>query len=184
MLYKDILTKEQHNTLIATLEGQDFPWFYQPNITDNDDNLNPNVQNSFGFTHVVWLEKENSNLFDIVKSILDNFLAQSGETIKNLYRVKINLQTPVQGNSQNKYNGPHVDAPMPHKTLIYYPLDSDGDTFIFNEIYTGNDIDVTIKERITPIANSLYYLKNGLTYHSSSNPIITDRRYTINFNFD
>ena len=89
MLYNNILTKEQHTNLTSILESEDFPWFYQPNITDEQSSLNTNIQNSFGFTHVVWLEKENSNLFPIVKPILDNFLAHSNETIKNLYRIKI-----------------------------------------------------------------------------------------------
>jgi hypothetical protein len=196
MLYKDILTKEQHKSLYDLITGLDFPWYYQPNIayTNNPNaEANPNLCQSFGLTHTVWdIEKGKvSEVLSHMAIIADSFTKVSGIKPNNFIRIKINLQTPVVNNDPNKYNGAHVDRYTPHCSLIYYLDDSDGDTFIFNELFDESDpttwpqnVVPTVKERITPVANSLYHLDTGLRYHSSSNPINTNRRYTINFNFN
>lgn len=196
MLYKDILTKEQHKSLYDLITGLDFPWYYQPNIAyinDPNTEANQNLCQSFGLTHTVWdIEKGKvSDVLSYMSILSDSFTLLSGVKPNNFIRIKINLQTPVVNNDYNKYNGAHVDRYNPHSTLIYYLNDSDGDTFIFNEVFDEADsktwpknIVPTVRERVTPIANSLYYLDTGLRYHSSSNPINTNRRYTINFNFN
>lgn len=196
MLYKDILTKEQHKSLYDLITGLDFPWYYQPNIAymrDLNAESNPNLCPSFGLTHTVWdIEKGKvSEVLSHMSLLADSFTNLSGIKPNNFIRIKINLQTPVINNDCNKYNGAHVDRYTPHSTLIYYLNDSDGDTFVFNEVFDESDpktwpqnVVPTIKERITPVANSLYQLDSGLRYHSSSNPITADRRYTINFNFN
>jgi hypothetical protein len=196
MLYKDILTNDQHKSLYDLVTGLDFPWYFQPNIAyifDPNSKVDPNICRSFGLTHTVWdIEKGKvSQVLEHMGILVDNFSKLSGIKANNFIRIKINLQTPVIDNTTNKYNGAHVDRYTPHSTLIYYLNDSDGDTFIFNEVFDENNpetfpnnITPTVKERITPLANSLYHLDSGFRYHSSSNPIKTDRRYTINFNFN
>jgi hypothetical protein len=108
-----------------------------------------------------------------------------------LLRIKINLQTQISGNSPEKYNGAHVDRYIPHRSLIFYPFDSDGDFVVFKEKFNEQDketwpplVSPTVKERFTPTANSLYYLEDGFVYHSSSNPMVSNLRYSINFNFN
>jgi hypothetical protein len=196
MLYNNILNKKEHTALYNLITGLDFPWYYQPNIAytlDSNSRVDPNICESFGLTHTVWdIEKGKvSEVLEHMGILVDSFTKLSGIKPNNFIRIKINLQTPVVNNDHNKYNGAHVDRYAPHSTLIYYLDDSDGDTFIFNEVFDETDsatwpqnITPTIKERVTPVANSLYYLESGLRYHSSSNPINTNRRYTINFNFN
>jgi hypothetical protein len=194
MLYNDILTNEQHTALYELVAGVEFPWYYQPNIVHTDNtNVDPNACQSFGLTHTVWdIEKGKvSGVLDHMGILVDNFSKLSGIIPNNFIRIKINLQTPIEGNNSNKYNGAHIDRTTPHSTLIYYLNNSDGDTFIFNEVFNSNEsstwpssISPTIKKRITPVANSLYYLESGFNYHSSSNPINCNTRYTINFNFN
>ena len=196
MILDNIVPNEQHKRLVDFITSLDFPWYYQPNIAfvqDPNKTINNNLIQSFGLTHTVWdVEKGRvSEALAYVEPIVDNFQKVSGVKINNFFRIKINLQTPVPGNDSNKYNGAHVDRYTNHKTLIYYPTDSDGDTFIFNEIFDPtnektypNNVSPTIKEKITPKENRLYYLDNGLQYHSSSNPIKYSKRYSININFD
>ena len=59
--------------------------------------------------------------------------------------------------------------------LIYFVNESDGDTFIFD----GTPPSLTIKQRITPEANSVLIF-DGDVYHASSNPIKSDKRIVIN----
>lgn len=195
MIFDDVISTEQHKNLLDFITSLDFPWYYQPNIAfvqDSNKNINSNLIQSFGLTHTVWDidKKQVSEALAYVEPIVDNFQKMSGVKINNFIRIKINLQTPVPGNSLDKYNGAHVDRYSDHKTLIYYPINSDGDTFIFNEIFDPmneqtypNNILPTIKEKVTPKENRLFFLNNGLQYHSSSNPIEYSKRYSININF-
>jgi hypothetical protein len=197
MLYKNILSKEHYDGLVTMVSAKDFPWYFQPNIAYvNDPDLakDPNLLQSFGLTHTVWdIEKgQVSEVLDFMGPLVKNFSEMAGIQINNFLRIKINLQTPVVGNAPDKYNGAHVDRYLPHKAAIYYLNDSDGDTFIFNEVYDPADEETwpnkmsmpTVKERITPESNSLYFLDTAFRYHSSSNPIKSNVRYTINFNFN
>ena len=196
MIIDDLLSEDQYKKLIDFITSLDFPWYYQPNIAyihDPNQNLNKDIIQSFGLTHTVWdIEKGKvSEALSYVEPIVDCYQKILGTKINNFIRIKINLQTPVPDNDSSKYNGAHVDRYVDHNTMIYYPLDSDGDTFVFNEMFDPNDINShptrvmpTIKERISPKSNRLYILDNGLRYHSSSNPINYSQRYSINFNFN
>jgi hypothetical protein len=194
MIYDNLISKDQHEKLVNFLTWRDFPWYYQPNIAYKYDpnNHDPNAIESFGLTHAVWDIEHGkvSEALSYVEPIVDNFQKKSGIKINNFLRIKINLQTPIPNNQSHMYNGAHVDRYHEHNVLIYYPLDSDGDTFIFNEVFDNNIVEThpthikpTIKERITPKANRLLMLDTGLRYHSSSNPINYSQRYSININF-
>jgi hypothetical protein len=196
MILKNVLKDNDYYNLSQLLSGVDFPWYYQPDIafTNFDDHTNdPNVFSSYGFTHVAWDcdHGKVSDVIHLISPIAESFEETTRIKINNFLRIKINLQTPLIDYTYDNYNGAHIDRFEPHKTIIYYVNDSDGDTVIFNNIYDPNDkttwhlnTDLKIKEKITPVANSLYYLENGLTYHSGSNPIKSQRRITININFN
>jgi hypothetical protein len=196
MIYENILSKDIYTNLLDLVQNKRFFWYYQSNIAY----ANPigsiqdlNAITSFGLTHNVWDTElgQVSEALQYMGPIVESFQELAKIKINNFIRIKINLLVPIPGNTINKYNGAHVDQYSPHKSMIYYLNDSDGDTFIFNEKYDSTDQSTwpplsapTVKERITPKANSLYYLENGFNYHSSSNPINTERRFTINFNFN
>jgi hypothetical protein len=196
MLYENILPQNLHQELLNLVQSKTFFWYYQPNIAyakDADKPNDPFTIPSFGLTHNVWDVElgQVSEVLQYMGPIVEQFQEISKIKINNFIRIKINLLVPIPENSPNKYNGAHIDQYTPHRSLIYYLNDCDGDTFIFNETYSPADQTTwpplntpTVKERITPRANSLYYLEDGFAYHSSSNPIVSERRFTINFNFN
>jgi hypothetical protein len=196
MIIKNILKDNDYHNLYHLLTGVDFPWYYQPDIAfrDFDEHTRDlNVVSSYGFTHVAWDSDQGkvSDIIYLIAPITESFEAKTGTSVNNFLRIKVNLQTPLIDYTYNNYNGAHIDRFEPHKTIIYYVNDSDGETVIFDNVYNPNDqstwypdVNLKIKEKITPIANSLYYLENGLTYHSGSNPIKSQRRITININFN
>lgn len=89
---------------------------------------------------------------------------------------------------------PHLDYYLPHWTFLYYVNDSDGDTFIFDQVSEPVDLNVwprkepvypskfTVADRVTPKAGRLVIM-DGLLYHSSSAPAEHGDRMTLTFNF-
>ena len=135
--------------------------------------------------YIIDEEKERS----IVELIEDNISSHISD--KQYLTAKINKAQSPQGNvewSDKLYGGPHFDSSAPGLiTGIYYIHDSDGDTFLFNEIWDEEDFEevgpekLTLQTRITPKKNRLL-LFNGHTYHSASVPS-SGFRYVININW-
>lgn len=101
-----------------------------------------------------------------------------------LQRVKINLMLPDPARKNpESYNRPHVDHSRPDAmTAIYYVNDSDGDTVIFENDYTGEDPGpLRVTKRVTPKAGTLILFPSKL-YHASSSPS-KGVRSVINFIF-
>jgi hypothetical protein len=96
------------------------------------------------------------------------------EKIKGIVRIKANL------NSQNSLTNPvdniHQDiiADGNFMSLLYYVMDSDGDTLFFD------DDKKTVVDRITPQENKAVWF-DSKTWHCSSPPIENKRRVVINF---
>jgi len=158
----------------------------------------------FGFYHWALNTEWQSPFFDRIFPLM-YFLEEKTQTpIKEIHRVRLALTTSVGKEVQHF---PHVDAYYPHKVLLYYVNDSDGDTFIMNEMYdeqqmgTGGFTDIkrleldtssdkerkaltnfTVKERVTP-KKGRAILFDGYTYHNSSKPVNNEARYIINIDF-
>ncbi len=98
-------------------------------------------------------------------------------------RIKTNLMLPQLKNKINGYNRPHIDFPdKGMKTLLLYLNDADGDTFMFDKIYTGEDPGkLSVIERVTPKANSAILFDSD-RYHASSIPTL-GKRSVINVVF-
>lgn len=139
----------------------------------------------YGFGY--WALKPNetpSPLFEKILPLMYALEEKTGITIKEIYRIRIGLTTTVGKPVQHL---PHVDLTQPHKVLLYYVNDSDGDTFMFNETYSPEDEksfpNLTLKQRVEP-KRGRAILFDGLTYHNSSKPVNNNARYIINIDFN
>jgi hypothetical protein len=109
--------------------------------------------------------------------------SKTGAELKRLIRAKVNMMTPNPEMREGFYNLAHVDATTPNTVLIYYPFDSDGDTVIFNEKYTDENVQsLTEKGRVTPKKGRIV-LFDGAHFHTSTNPTKNEYRSVINFSF-
>jgi len=108
-----------------------------------------------------------------------------GYKMKDVLRLKVNMLQPHPDFKPGNYNTPHIDDEKmaEHFVLIYYPIDCDGDTYLFNEKFNKlkKPEKLTIHKRITPKANSCVLFK-GNRFHASSNPIKSEMRIIINCN--
>lgn len=171
------------------VESPEFPWFYVSHVSlpPGADMPDPLSQETFGYNHMVFNHEDNNKsfFFQSMPLILTKFEEVFHTKIQKLLRIRMGMKHPKLGFTEKNYNLPHVDYFTPHSTLIYYINDSDGDTRIFDqEFIEGYDepSTFTIKTKVTPKANRMLYLKNGLVYHTAANPILTDRRIVLNIN--
>jgi hypothetical protein len=170
---------------------EQIPWFLENNLSGEHDLpfSAPGADYSgpqHGFYH--WALDQNGNksmYFDKVLPLIYFIEEKTRVPVKEIYRIRLALSTSIKKEVQHR---PHVDIFEPHKVLLYYVNDSDGDTFMFNEMFSENLkqnplLDFTVKERVPPKKNRAVIF-DGLRYHNSSKPVNNDTRYIINIDFN
>jgi len=160
------------------INSQGFPWYFIENSAYPDDKeLIKQTQFNYSFYHMV-LDKENPNeiqasaVFDMTNSIsfiLKDLLEL--EKTYNVFRLRWGMTTTL--NKMHKHT-PHIDMQIPHKVILFYLNDCDGDTYFYDKEHK-------IIDSVTPKENRAI-LFDGLIPHSSSKPIEFARRIVLNIN--
>jgi len=189
-IYDDVINKEQSKEILKVLQSPNFPWFlsagfYTANKKDTKSasKKHKNLQEYLQFVHTFYAsEKTPGDLIDtkinsayvkLSNDIVNAFMHKVGLETVNILRCKANFQTQHANNDTSFYNTPHRDFGIPHKVLLYYANDSDGDTILFDE----NENEYA---RITPKQGRMLYF-NGKTLHAGSHPSKSDCRIVINY---
>ena len=100
-------------------------------------------------------------------------------------RIKINLLLQQPQAPELHYNIAHYDKPETgYYSVIYYCMDSDGDTFLFDKFAERDSTksELNIVQRFTPKKNSILVFDSN-RFHASSNPRNHKERAVINFVF-
>lgn len=182
-IFDNFILPYHQDILESTLLGDNFSWYYNKNISYNDNELNQQwttndstLKDTDAFLHNFLKDGYTSVFFDIVKPILYQLNA------KELYRVR-GVFVNKNSSFKNFINIPHVDLPIAHLTAIYYVNNADGDTVIFQERWNGTTdcSKKTVEKTISPKKGRLV-LFDGQRYHTGSVPSLTPR-VLININF-
>jgi hypothetical protein len=170
------------------LNNSDFPWFLTETAYP-DNGVKNNAQTSFA--NAMYINTHgNDPIFLTMGNILSTALGFKGFNVKEFYRIRTSLQVPLPYKKE-KINNPHFDINEPHKVLLMYINDSDGDTILYNETHDYSDIDMaeyvkqnnfSIMEKVAPKRNRAIIF-DGYHWHSSSTPIRADKRVVVNCNF-
>jgi hypothetical protein len=171
-----VLGKNRLALIQTEFSGPQTVWYHLPVTANNDDAPEP-----WGgsFSHLIFKEDAGpvSPLYDIALNLLLDCLDREGHGLHSLYRIRLGLITrtphPVV------YPG-HIDDDRPHRTGLFYVIDSDGDTLIYNERKKSNTY--TEYERSSPQANS-WYSFDGTRYHSATSPTANERRIVLTYNY-
>ena len=129
-IFDNIIDLNYQEQIKTTLLENDFQWYYIHDVT----NPYVNEQQSLGFQHNLVLEygQENSPhhiLFEnLIKICCAKFNRQSVEVIKG--RCFLQLPLNLKNNDVDMFS---IDTHHNHIVILYYALDSDGDTIIYNE---------------------------------------------------
>lgn len=192
-IIEDLIPKKLQDEIETWISSEEVDWRFletsAPNIFPND----LSIFNTWQLTHPFFNRgvPPSSGFTAIVIPILYNLKLVTGLNFtQKMGRIKANALFKNVNCGPNNYNSPHVDNPNPnYKSLLYYVNDSDGDTFIFNEVTTELPGDknyippkLTLNRRVTPKKGTAIMF-NSNRYHASSSPKKSDRRYVINFVF-
>ena len=151
----NFLDKEKFNKISDTIMGDNFPWFYNDGITNDND------KDKFYLTHMIYRQPNvQSDWFNMCLPIIEKL------ECKSIIRIKANSYFSVD---KTKKNQPHTDYSYKHKGCLLYMNDNNGCTYFENEI-------------ITPKANRVVLFDPSIS-HSSSLCDDQKRRITINFNY-
>lgn len=166
-----------------------FPWFLTETAYP-EKGVSSNSQVSFA--NAMYMNTHsNDALYLSISNILATALSfRNYDMVTGLYRIRAGLQIPLPS-KQKKINNPHIDINEPHKVLLLYMNDSDGDTILYNEKHDYSDIDMadyvnnnefTVMDRVSPKGNRAVIF-DGYHWHSSSTPTKSDKRVVLNCNF-
>lgn len=129
-----------------------------------------------GFRHPVYRAEEGalSSAFWVIYPVLLEAAEKAGVIINELLRIQLGINVQRHESVPNNI---HIDTRRPHLVGLYYPKDSDGDTFFFNDMQ-GSEVIF----RSTPKAGRMVFF-DGSIPHASSDPVETIARMSVNFNF-
>jgi len=187
LIVDNVLSPLDFENLQNLVLSTEFPWYWQsyvslpPWCVIND----PRALETFGWNHQVY-NKETEFKGDFLEAFAPVLqqIKNYADTKIEFIRIRLSMKVFKKGFTKNNYNLPHIDYNFPHKTVIFYLNDSDGPTWIFNEIFNGKEepLEFTVKETIDPKENRMILIE-GLQYHTASNPIDSDRRVILNINY-
>ena len=171
---KDILLGER------TFNEEDFPWFFIPDITYNDDLEN---QGRCGFSHYFADMEEGiiSRFHPLFIKLIQNSCKKINVEKVDILQARSFLQLPTNINKED-VDDAHIDIVTdeespPYFVMLYYVCDSDGDTIIYNEREKSESY--TIKKRVTPKQGRVVLFDGGF-YHTAEQPN-KDKRCIINY---
>jgi hypothetical protein len=183
--FLDQILFDQIKTFISSNE---FPWFFQENISVVGDNKDSNFLN-FGFSHVFFRDGQiNSNLFKLVEPVIESLSIETG--CKYLLKARADLTVF----SKEKYvHQIHKDLFEEHVTAILYLTDSSAETILYkntsnhsspeelNRHIENNRDFFEVLTTITPKENRLVYF-DGKLLHTGHSPNDRKNRILLNFN--
>ena len=154
------------------------PWYFIGNSQSylKDKELIKHNLLNYSFYHMVLNKEESSNalspFYDITYSI-SLILKDLFELEKtwDVYRLRWGMTTTL--NKIHRHT-PHTDFDIPHKVILFYLNDGDGDTYFYDKEHK-------IIDSVTPKENRAV-LFDGSILHSSSKPIKFPRRMVLNIN--
>ena len=157
-------------------KNYEFPWYYTHDVTRSN---SKNSQRRPALTHgyVKYYGEVISEFHDIFTKLIQNCCFKLNKQSVNVIQGRSFLQLPLSNQKKN-IDTPHIDTDEKHFVMLYYVLDSDGDTIIYNEKKDSDNY--TIKKRVTPKQGKVV-LFDGQLYHTAEQPI-NNTRCIVNYN--
>jgi hypothetical protein len=172
----DIVSKDYQRELAEAVKNTS--WNYTDSVT-----FSSNDKNSGFYRMVYGLSNDpeedpimDPHLYNLLLPLLNQSFEKFDVVVEQIYRMKLGLFVKHQADSFDVlHHEPHVDGYEPHLTMLYYFMNSDGPTYIFDDYKR-------IIDKVDPKMGRCV-LMSGDTYHASSPPRKFNRRIVLNVNF-
>ena len=166
LVIDNIINQQEQKHIKDNLLSSNFPWYFVKDITTGKEG----GQNRPALQHIYFQNKKENSLYcGLTNNIIKNSCEKIKKTSYKIVKSRSFLQFPILHNSQ--IDTPHIDLLSKHIVILYYVLDSDGDTVIYN--YKSKKIPAfnKLKEkiRVTPKQGRVVIF-NGLTWHTAEQP--------------
>ena len=183
----DFVTLEYQEKIKQELIGldNDFPWFYTEDVTsagDYDSQYRPAMNHQYVFMD----DNDISQIESVYHHLFTPLLSKACQHLKmpqtEVIQGRSFLQFPLANVDTSVADTPHIDLDEgdEHIVVLYYVIDSDGDTIIYNE-RTESDT-YTEKQRVSPKQGRVVIFEGG-QYHTAAQPT-KGTRCIVNYNLD
>lgn len=184
LIVDNLISKPYQEEIKETLLDIKFPWSFIPDVTSAGSDINaPALIHNYR-----WESTTHSPYYDIVAPIASIGAEAVNYKFNNVIQCRSFLQFPLSSTFYNKdIDLLHIDLDYEHLVVLYYVLDSDGETLITSKTYDQEqehylDKVEDVVMRVTP-KQGRAVIFNGKYYHTAQQPK-DNVRCVINFNVE
>jgi hypothetical protein len=182
-VFDDIISPEEQEHIKATMLGSAqsssvFPWHFIDDVTGGGSvDKRPAFARSFIKDGVIRSPENHIKMLEpLWKRCMEKIKDETGvEGQYSIVKSRTFLQLPLSGLRGSRYDAHHIDLMQEHFALLYYVCDADGDTVIFENMYSEADpkppAPSRLKEkmRITPKQGRVAIF-DGYYWHTATQP--------------
>ena len=183
----DFVTLEYQEKIKQELLGvnNNFPWFHTEDVTDAGE-LTSQHRPALAHQYVNLNDDDVSEIESIFHHLFTPLLSNACQYLKmpetKVLQGRSFLQFPLANVDTSVADTPHIDLDEgdEHIVVLYYVIDSDGDTIIYNE--RTESPSYTEKQRVSPKQGRVVIFEGG-QYHTAAQPT-KGTRCIVNYNLD
>ena len=165
--------------------NNNFPCYYVEDVTSDGDDDSQH-RPAMGHQYVILDHDDESEIMSVYHHLFTPLLGKACQYLKmpqtDVIQGRSFLQFPLKNIDTSVVDTPHIDLDegFEHIVVLYYVIDSDGDTVIYNE-RTESDT-YTEKQRVSPKQGRVVIFEGG-QYHTAEQPTKVTR-CIVNYNID
>ena len=163
----------------------DFPWYYTEDVTTAGD-FDSQYRPALNHYYVNFDDDDISEVESVYHHLFVPMLSKACKYLKipetEVIQGRSFLQFPLKNIDTSVVDTPHIDLDEgdEHVVVLYYVVDSDGDTIIYNE--RTESLTYTEKQRVTPKQGRVVIFEGG-QYHTAQQPS-NGTRCIVNYNLE
>ena len=185
LVIDDFVSPEYLEKIKQELIGLDnkFPWCYTEDITGAGD-YDSQHRAALGHQYVEIDDDDVSEITSVYHHLFTPMLSKACQHLKmpegEVLQGRSFLQFPLKNIDTSVVDTPHIDLDEgdEHIVVLYYVIDSDGDTIIYNERTESSSY--TEKQRVSPKQGRVVIFEGG-QYHTAQQPQ-NGTRCVVNYN--
>jgi hypothetical protein len=187
LVVDDFVTLEYQEKIKQELIGldNDFPWYYTEDVTSAGD-FDSQYRPAMSHQYVNINDDDEGEIISVYHHLFTPLLSKACQHLKipemKVLQGRSFLQFPLKNIDTSVVDTPHIDIDEgdEHIVVLYYVVDSDGDTVIYNERTESSSY--TEKQRVSPKQGRVVIFEGG-QYHTAEQPT-KGTRCIVNYNLN